>query len=631
MLTLLRDLRRLRRDVGLPRPARGALAVRHVDAGSCNGCEHELTLASSPLHDLARFGIGIVASPRHADVLLVTGPVTTRMREPLLAPTRRCPSLAGSRPSATARSAAACSAPGRARRARRDAAAGRPAHPRLPAVAGRDRQRAPRPARHGPASRLIWRARGSSPIVRISGSPRNGGRIERGGGNWPCEASATRLRITAPAVRCQVQRRPRLRQMWPAGTNAETDHARDRPGLRQLRATHPLDARYACDRCSGRWSRSTTPTPCAPRQPRAHREPAAHPLALPDFLPASPRPARACRSASRRSCRRPGWLRRSACARCWSRSRARTHALVQGPRRQRRLGHGPRLGFTALACASTGNLAGAVAAQAAALGLEAYVFIPADLEREKIIAAAVPGARVFAVHGNYDDVNRLCAELAYDRPLGVREHEPAALLRAGVEDAGLRDRGAARLAAARADRRADRVGPLSRKLDRGFALLDEPASSTATPPRRVRRARPSAARRWPRPGRRERRGAPGAAGHDRQVARDRQRRRTAENALRRGVPHRRRDRGGRRRGDRRGDRPARPHHRLFTETAGGTTVATLTRLARAGTLDPDGTTVVYITGDGLKTPDAALAHVSPIAVEADADAVEEALAPLAAA
>ena len=85
MLTLLRDLRRLRRDVGLPSPGRGrSLAVRHVDAGSCNGCEHELVLATSPYYDLQRFGLGVVASPRHADVLLVTGAVTTRMREPLL-------------------------------------------------------------------------------------------------------------------------------------------------------------------------------------------------------------------------------------------------------------------------------------------------------------------------------------------------------------------------------------------------------------------------------------------------------------------------------------------------------------------------------------------------------------------
>jgi len=85
MLTLLRDLRKLRRSIALPRAERpGSLAVRHVDCGSCNGCEHELTLVSSPVVDMARYGLGIVASPRHADVLLVTGPVTTRMREALL-------------------------------------------------------------------------------------------------------------------------------------------------------------------------------------------------------------------------------------------------------------------------------------------------------------------------------------------------------------------------------------------------------------------------------------------------------------------------------------------------------------------------------------------------------------------
>jgi Ni,Fe-hydrogenase III small subunit len=83
MFLLLRNLDRLRRDLDLPR-RRGSLAIRHCDAGSCNGCEHELTLASSPYYDLARYGIGIVASPRHADVLLVTGAVTSRMVGPLM-------------------------------------------------------------------------------------------------------------------------------------------------------------------------------------------------------------------------------------------------------------------------------------------------------------------------------------------------------------------------------------------------------------------------------------------------------------------------------------------------------------------------------------------------------------------
>jgi Ni,Fe-hydrogenase III small subunit len=86
MLTLLRDLRRLRQSAALARPDRGrSLALRHIDAGSCNGCEHELTLAGSPFYVLQRFGLGLVASPRHADVLLVTGAVTSRMRDPLLA------------------------------------------------------------------------------------------------------------------------------------------------------------------------------------------------------------------------------------------------------------------------------------------------------------------------------------------------------------------------------------------------------------------------------------------------------------------------------------------------------------------------------------------------------------------
>jgi Ni,Fe-hydrogenase III small subunit len=85
MFTLLRDLRRLRRQLDLPASTRGrSLAIRHVDAGSCNGCEHELTLTSGPHYDLQRYGLGLVASPRHADLLLVTGTVTTRMRDSLL-------------------------------------------------------------------------------------------------------------------------------------------------------------------------------------------------------------------------------------------------------------------------------------------------------------------------------------------------------------------------------------------------------------------------------------------------------------------------------------------------------------------------------------------------------------------
>lgn len=62
---------------------RGSLQVRHVDAGSCNGCESELAAAFGPVYDAERFGVRLVASPRHADALTVTGPVTHNMVEPL--------------------------------------------------------------------------------------------------------------------------------------------------------------------------------------------------------------------------------------------------------------------------------------------------------------------------------------------------------------------------------------------------------------------------------------------------------------------------------------------------------------------------------------------------------------------
>jgi NADH ubiquinone oxidoreductase, 20 Kd subunit len=75
-----------------------SLSVREVDAGSCNGCELEIHALNNAFYDLERFGLRFVASPRHADVLLVTGPVTRNMREALERWWR----------SATARSTAAC-------------------------------------------------------------------------------------------------------------------------------------------------------------------------------------------------------------------------------------------------------------------------------------------------------------------------------------------------------------------------------------------------------------------------------------------------------------------------------------------------------------------------------------------
>jgi Ni,Fe-hydrogenase III small subunit len=73
-------------DAAVPdgaRAMRGSLQLRHVDAGSCNGCEVEIGSCFGPVYDGERFGVRLVASPRHADALLVTGPVTRNMAEPL--------------------------------------------------------------------------------------------------------------------------------------------------------------------------------------------------------------------------------------------------------------------------------------------------------------------------------------------------------------------------------------------------------------------------------------------------------------------------------------------------------------------------------------------------------------------
>ena len=76
------------------------------------------------------------------------------------------------------------------------------------------------------------------------------------------------------------------------------------------------------------------------------------------------------------------------------------------------------LGLTTLSCSSTGNLAGAVAARAAAEGLEAALFVPADLEPEKLAAAAAYGPRLYAVDGHYDHCSRLSVELSFELPWG---------------------------------------------------------------------------------------------------------------------------------------------------------------------------------------------------------------------
>ena len=86
-----------------------SLHIREVDAGSCNGCELEIGALNNPYYDIERFGMHFVASPRHADCLLVTGPVTRNMADPLKRTYDATPAPRSSLRSATAPTIAACS------------------------------------------------------------------------------------------------------------------------------------------------------------------------------------------------------------------------------------------------------------------------------------------------------------------------------------------------------------------------------------------------------------------------------------------------------------------------------------------------------------------------------------------
>ena len=280
------------------------------------------------------------------------------------------------------------------------------------------------------------------------------------------------------------------------------------------------------------------------------------------------------------------------------------------------------LGFEVVACASTGNLANAVAAHAAAAGLESYVFVPADLEEQKILATGVYGTKLVAVRGNYDDVNRLCTELSGEHPwafvnVNLRPYyaEGSKTLAFEVaEQLGfeLPDHVVCPVAS----------GSLFTKIARGFeewlelGIIDgalpsfhgaqaEGCSPVATAfdagheicrPVRPKTIAKSLAIGNP---------ADGVFALD--VAR-----RTGgsidsvtEEEIVDGI------------------RLLAETTGIFTETAGGVTTAVLAKLAARGAFGPDDRVVLYITGDGLKTLDAVRDIVSTYEVEPALDSFNE--------
>jgi threonine synthase len=280
------------------------------------------------------------------------------------------------------------------------------------------------------------------------------------------------------------------------------------------------------------------------------------------------------------------------------------------------------LGFTTVACASTGNLANAVAAHAAAAGLDSYVFVPADLEEQKLLATGVYGTRLVGVKGNYDDVNRLCTELAEARPwafvnVNLRPYYAEGsktIAYETVEQLGwtLPDRVVCPIAS----------GSLFTKIGRGFSEWIELGLVEGELPA-FNGAQAAGCN-------------PVAEAYDAgwEVCRP-QRPHTIAKSLAIGNPAdgpyalelARRTGGAVTAVDddeiRAGIRLLAETTGIFTETAGGVTAATLARLARAGEIGSDERVVVVITGEGLKTLDAVRDGFEISEIEPSLDAFTE--------
>jgi threonine synthase len=279
------------------------------------------------------------------------------------------------------------------------------------------------------------------------------------------------------------------------------------------------------------------------------------------------------------------------------------------------------LGFETIACASTGNLANSVAAHAAALGLDSYVFIPADLEEQKILATGVYGTNLVGVHGNYDEVNRLCTELCAERGwafvnINMRPYYAEGSKTLAYEIAeqlgwSAPDRIVAPIAS----------GSLFTKIAKGFSEWQElglidggvPAMSGA----QADGCSPVAAafregHEVCRPVKPDTIAKSLAIGNpaDGPYALELARRTggviesVSDEEIREGIGLLARTTG------------------IFTETAGGVTTAVLAKLARSGEIDPDERVVAVITGDGLKTLDAVRGSFESVTIEPSLEAFE---------
>jgi threonine synthase len=269
-----------------------------------------------------------------------------------------------------------------------------------------------------------------------------------------------------------------------------------------------------------------------------------------------------------------------------------------------------QLGFTTVGCASTGNLANAVAAAAARAGLRSCVFVPSDLEAGKIVTTAVYGGTLVAVDGTYDDVNRLCSEAAGELDWGFVNVNLRPFYAEGSKTMGYE------VAEQLGWRLPQQVvvpvasGSLLTKVDKAFGELTG-LGLVGSSPYRIFGAQPTGcspvsqafANEWDavKPVRPATIAKSLAIGNpaDGPYALDVVRRTggaiadVSDDEIVEGIQLLASTEG------------------IFAETAGGVTVATLRKLLAEGRLDPDAETVVLNTGDGLKTLDAVVPVAQP--------------------
>jgi threonine synthase len=397
---------------------------------------------------------------------------------------------------------------------------------------------------------------------------------------------------------------------------------------KECKTQYPLEARYVCERCFGPLEVAYSAPESGPDELKRRIQ--AGPLNLwryADFLPLEKTPRNALHTGFTPLVRADRLAARLGLREVWVKNETAnpTHSFkdrVVSIAMARAL----ELGFETMACASTGNLANAVAAHSAAAGLPSYVFIPADLEEEKILATGAYGTNVVGVKGNYDDVNRLCTELSGERDgwafvnINMRPYYAEGSKTLAYEVAEqlnweIPDRIVGPVAS----------GSLFTKVARGFQeFIDAGLLEGGLPTMNGSQAEGcspvaqayAAGRDWCQPVRPDTIAKSLAIGNpaDGPYALELARRTggaidaVSDDEVRAGV------------------RLLAETTGIFTETAGGVTTANLAKLAERGDIDPDERVVLLITGDGLKTIDTVRGTFDVAEIAPTVDAFEEAFA-----